>query len=585
MVRRRDLLSLTPAAAAIVVSEMDLAAQPPQPQTPASPAFTREQLRQALAFYGLDSFKDEQLDMMLTNMGRNVTAYANLRKIQVPLDTDPAFTFNPLYAGKSMPAAGRFRPSKPPRGLDKQKFNNIEELAFWPVTHLAELVRRKKVTSTDLTKMYLERLKKHSPTLLCTITLTEPLALEQAKRADTEIRRGRYKGPLHGIPYGAKDLFATKGYKTTFGAEPYQEQVIDANATVIEKLENAGAVLLAKLSMGALAQGGLWFGGMTKTPWNTEVTSSGSSAGSASATSAGLVAFSLGTETLGSIISPSTRCGVSGLRPTFGRVSRAGAMALCWTMDKIGPICRTIEDCMLVLREIQGADGKDLSVHAGAPLQWDPQIPLSKLRIGYLKADFDRRPQGAGGAAAQPGNPNAAVERRKLYEDALETLRKAGAKLEEFTLPEMSTPFISVILNAESAAAFDDLTRDGGVEKLSGQRPFDWPNSFRSARMIPAVEYIRSMRARTLLMHEFDKLMSPWDVLVSPNFSPILSVTNITGHPQMCVPCGLVGGNDPISLMFTGRLFEEGAPARVAKAFQDATDWHRRQPPLFKVTP
>jgi Asp-tRNA(Asn)/Glu-tRNA(Gln) amidotransferase A subunit family amidase len=557
---RRDLLRYAPAAA-LLASEVMPAQQQAMPE---APAFTREQLRQALAFAGLD-FKDEHLDTMLPSVTRGLNGYANLRKIPVPLDTDPAFRFDPMIAGKTMPANGPFKPTKPNPG----PYKNIEDLAFWPVTDLAYLLRRKHITSMALTKMYLERLKRHSPTLLCTIALTESLALEQAARADSEIRRGKYKGPLHGMPYGAKDLFAAKGFKTTWGAEPFQDQTLDYNATVIDKLEQAGAVLLAKLSMGALAQGGLWFGGMTKTPWNIEQTSSGSSAGSASATAAGLVAFSLGTETLGSIISPSTRCGVTGLRPTFGRVSRAGAMALCWTMDKAGPICRTIEDCMLVLREIQGADGRDLSVHAGAPLAWDPGVKtISKLRVGVLQADFDR-----------VNNP----VRKKIYEDALDALRKAGVTLETATLPDFNAQALIVILNAEAGAAFDDITRDGGVEKLSGQRPNDWPNSFRSSRMIPAVEYIRAMRARTLLMREWDKLMSQWDVLVSPNSSASLTMTNLTGHPQMCVPCGNVDGKDPVSLMFTGRLFEEGTAARVAMAYQRSTDWHRKQPPGFEV--
>jgi Asp-tRNA(Asn)/Glu-tRNA(Gln) amidotransferase A subunit family amidase len=557
---RRDLLRLAPAAA-LLASET-ASAQPPQ-QTP-GPQFTREQLRQALSLAGLE-FKDEQLDMMLPSVSRSANNYTGLRKIAVPLDTDPAFRFDPLLAGKAMPAAGKFQPAANKTGL---AFKNVEDLAFAPVAILANLLRRKKLTSRELTRMYLDRLKKHSPVLLCTITLTESLALEQAACADAEIRQGKYKGPLHGIPYGAKDLFATKGIKTTWGAEPFQEQLLDFNATVIDKLEKAGAVLLAKLSMGALAQGGLWFGGMTKTPWNIEQTSSGSSAGSASATAAGLVAFSLGTETLGSIISPSTRCGVTGLRPTFGRVSRAGAMALCWTMDKVGPICRTIEDCMLVLREIQGADGKDLSVHGGAPLAWNPRDGVADLKVGVLQRDFDRQPQGP---------------RKKIYEDALAALRKAGVKLETAVLPDFNPQSLLVILNAEAGAAFDDITRDGQVEKLSGQKPNDWPNSFRSSRTIPAVEYIRAMRARTLLMREFDRLMSEWDVLVSPNSSQSLTMTNLTGHPQMCVPCGNVDGKDPVSLMFTGRLFEEGTAARVAMAYQNATEWHRSQPPGFEA--
>lgn len=289
----------------------------------------------------------------------------------------------------------------------------MEELAYLPVTELAPLVRRKRITPTDLTRMYLDRLKRYSPELNCSITITEDLALEQAKRADGELRKGKYRGPLHGIPWGAKDLFATKGILTTWGAEPFQKQVFDYDATVVEKLEKAGAVLIAKLSMGALAMGGLWFGGMTKTPWNTEQTSSGSSAGSAAATAAGLMGFAIGTETMGSIVSPSTRCGVVGLRPTFGRVSRHGAMALAWTMDKIGPICRGVEDCALVLRAIQGTDGKDLSV-VDMPLGWEPKMAVSRLRVGVLRPEFDR------GREAD----------NAVYAKALEDLSKAGMHLE-----------------------------------------------------------------------------------------------------------------------------------------------------------
>jgi Asp-tRNA(Asn)/Glu-tRNA(Gln) amidotransferase A subunit family amidase len=331
---------------------------------------------------------------------------------------------------------------------------------------------------------------------------------------------------------------------------------------VVDRLEQQGAVLLAKLSMGALAQGGLWFAGMTKNPWNTERTSSGSSAGSASCTSAGLVGFSLGTETLGSIISPSTTCGVVGLRPTYGRVSRYGAMGLSWTMDKPGPICRTVEDCALVLQAIHGSDGKDLAV-VDAPLDWQPQLGLNGLRIGFLEADFGR----------------ATGDSKAMYDQALADLRAAGAKLESVKLPDFQAQPLRVILEAEAAAAFDDLTRTGGVNQLRGQNANDWPNSFRTSRLIPAVEYIRAQRARTLLMQKMDKFMADWDVLVSPPFGGLLLVTNLTGHPQSVVPCGFVNGL-PQGLVFTGKLYEEGAPLRVAMAFEKATKWHTMHPKL-----
>ncbi len=515
-----------------------------------------ENLRQGLGLLGLE-FKPEQLEMMRPGVQRHLAMYAKLRELEIGPEVDPAFTFSPVLPGmKLRSGAGQFHPARPRK---QGTFQNVEELAYRTVTELSELVRTRKVTSLDLTRMYLERLKRHSPALLCTITMTEELALEQARRADAELKRGKYRGPLHGIPYGAKDLFAVKGYKTTWGAEPYKDQVIEANATVIERLEAAGAVLCAKLSMGALAMGGLWFGGMTKTPWNLEQSSSGSSAGSASATAAGLVAFALGTETLGSIVSPSARCGVTGLRPTFGRVPRTGAMALSWTMDKIGPICRSAEDCMLVLRAIDGPDGQDLSARYSVPLDWNAKAKVKGMKVGVLRVDFDRS---------------------KRHEEALAALKKTGVELIETKLPEFPASELILMLNAESAAAFDDLTRNGGVEKLNGQKAGDWPNSFRMSRLIPAVEYVRAARARGLLMRQFHEYLKQFDALVSPNQSASLTVTNLTGQPQICVPCGLSGGM-PLSLLFTGHLFEEGRLALLAKAFQDVSGWHKEKPAGF----
>jgi Asp-tRNA(Asn)/Glu-tRNA(Gln) amidotransferase A subunit family amidase len=520
-------------------------------QEPAS-RVTKEMLHSALELIGLN-FTGEQEAMMLPGVNRALSGYEALRKIDVPLDTEPATRF---YPTKPVAKPGKFSPT-----LEKPKsFGSIEDLAFEPVTTLAALVKARKVSSSDLTKMYLERLKKYSPKLLCVITLTEELALAQAAHADEEIQRGHYRGPLHGIPWGAKDLFSAKGIKTTWGAEPYQNQVFDYNATVVDRLEQAGAVLLAKLSMGALAQGGLWFAGMTKNPWNTERSSSGSSAGSASSTSAGLVGFSLGTETLGSIISPCTTCGVVGLRPTYGRVSRYGAMGLSWTMDKPGPICRTVEDCALVFETIRGSDGKDLAV-VDASFDWQPQLGFAGLRIGYLEADFER----------------ASKDSKPLYDQALADLRAAGAKLEPVKLPDFQAQPLRVILEAEAATAFDDLTRSGGVNQLKGQAPGDWPNTFRTSRLIPAVEYIRAQRARTLLMHRMDQFMADWDVLISPPFGGLLLVTNLTGHPQMVAPCGFAIGL-PQGLVFTGKLYEESAPMRVALAFEKATKWHVMHP-------
>jgi Asp-tRNA(Asn)/Glu-tRNA(Gln) amidotransferase A subunit family amidase len=415
--------------------------------------------------------------------------------------------------------------------------------------------------------MYLARLKKFGPKLNCVVTLTEDLALTQASDAEREIKAGKYRGPLHGIPWGAKDLFATKGIKTTWGAEPFRDQVIDYDSTVVERFRAAGAVLVAKLSMGALAQGGRWFVGVTRNPWQVEedkIGSSGSSAGPASATAAGLVGFSVGTETLGSIISPSSRCGVAGLRPTYGRVSRYGAMGLSWTMDKVGPICRGVEDCAAALNGMYGPDGRDLTV-GDVPFNWEPSRSLTNMRIGYLKTEFDQQQD---------------AERKSIYQTALDTLKAAGANLQPIEMPKFSVGALRIILVAEAATAFDDITRDGRVNELSGQEPGDWPNTFRSSRFIPAVEYIRAQRARRLLMQEMEALMSKWDVFVSPAPGSLsLLITNLTGHPAVALPCGFPKGL-PQSIMFTGGLYDEGAPLRVAMAYESATLWHTMHPKM-----
>jgi len=414
--------------------------------------------------------------------------------------------------------------------------------------------------------MYLDRLKRHGPTLECVVTLTEERALRQARRADQEMAMGRYRGPLHGIPWGAKDLLAVRGYPTTWGARPYEDQVIESDAEVVSRLDQAGAVLVAKLTLGALAMGDVWFGGRTRNPWNLEQGSSGSSAGSAAATAAGLVGFSIGSETLGSIVSPSTRCGATGLRPTFGRVSRAGAMALSWSMDKLGPICRTVEDCALVLEAIHGADGVDPTART-VPFNWDAGKLLSGIRIGYYRRAF------------QEGTSRT----RDLDLRALEALRGLGVEPVLVELPgEFPTGALRIILNAESAAAFDDLTRSGRDGLLVRQDPGAWPNLFRQARMIPAVEFIQANRVRTMIMGALDSALEGVDVFLAPSFwGDLLLMTNLTGHPVVVVPSGFDEEGNPVSVSFVGSLWGEGDLLRVAKAWQDATGHHLRRPPLF----
>ena len=584
---RRNFVKLLPAmgAAGLAVSKtpLETLAQAPSPSptptpspTPA-PRITKEMLQQAEKLIGIE-LTDAQEAMALGGVNRNLDSYETIRKIDIPLDTEPAIAFHPVRARKELYVPKtKFRFGK----VELPQFKSVEDLAFASVPQLAELLRTRKITSTELTQMYLARLKKYGPKLHCVVTLTEELALKQAAAADAEIKRGKYRGPLHGIPWGAKDLFATKGIKTTWGAEPYRDQVIDYDSTVVERLNDAGAVLVAKLSMGALAQGPRWFAGVTRNPWAPEEAqqgSSGSSAGPASAIAAGLVGFSIGTETLGSIVSPSARCGVTGLRPTYGRVSRYGAMGLSWTMDKIGPMCRGVEDCAAALHAIYGPDGKDITV-GDAPFNWNPDANISTLRIGYLKTEFD-------GPATPPTNEQQrtqAEQRRAVYKTALEVLEKAGAKLVPIELPRFSTGSLRFILSAEAAAAFDDITRDGRVNQLSGQSPGDWPNTFRTSRFIPAVEYLRAQRARTLLMREMEKLMSQWDVFVSPApGSASLLVTNLTGHPAVVLPCGFVN-NLPVAIMFTGGVYDEVSPLRVALAFERATKWHTMHPKLDAV--
>lgn len=562
---RRSFVKMLPALGVAGLASSRAAASPAQqPQQPQAPQrVTKDMVRAAEDLIGIE-LTDAHIEMALAGINTNLTNYENIRKVDVPLDTEPAISFHPSKPRKRVAArVGRIKASR----IELPKYDSIEDLAFSTLAELAELVRSKKVSSVDLTKMYLSRLKRYGTRLLNVVTLTEELALQQAEAADREIRRGKYRGPLHGIPCGVKDLFATKGFPTTWGAEPFRNQMIDYDSTVIEKLREAGAVLAAKLSMGALAQGGRWFAGVTRNPWQPEedrIGSSGSSAGSASATSAGLVGFSIGTETLGSIISPSSRCGVVGLRPTYGRVSRYGAMGLSWTMDKIGPICRGVEDCALVLDAIYGPDGHDITVE-DIPFNWMPDRPLSQMKIGYIKTEFEQ------------GNE----ERKKMYAEALDALRSAGAKLEPIEMPKFPTQSLRIILVAEAAAAFDDITRDGRVNQLSGQALNDWPNTFRTSRFIPAVEYLRAQRARTLLVREMDKLMSDWDAFVSPApGSASLFITNLTGHPAVTVPCGFTAGL-PQAIMFTGGLYDEGAPLRVALAYERATKWHTMHPKGF----
>lgn len=522
---------------------------------------TREMIAAAESLIGL-SFNDAKRDSMLGDLKENLDNFQKLRTLALANSVPPALQFNPVPAGMKFDARRRPQVWSAPAKLAVPA--NLEALAFASVGELAELIRTRRVTSMQLTQMYLGRLKKYGPKLECVITLTEALALEQARRADAEIAAGNYRGPLHGIPYGAKDLLATKGYKTTWGSVPYKDQMIDADATVIQRLEAAGAVLVAKLTLGELAWGDVWFGGKTRNPWNLEQGSSGSSAGSAAATSAGLVAFAIGTETWGSIVSPSTRCGVTGLRPTYGRVSRAGAMALSWSMDKIGPICRTVEDCALVFNAIIGPDGIDQTV-VDLPFNYNAKTTARQLRVGYYQSAFEKD-----------------TTNKANNEAVLVKLREAGANLIPIELPDYPVNDMSFLLGVEAAAAFDDLTRSGQDDLLVRQIRNAWPNVFRSSRFVPAVEYIQANRARYLVIQAMEKVMANIDVYVTPSFGGSnLLLTNLTGHPCVVVPNGFDKKGSPTSISFVGRLYGEAATLALAKIYQEATDFHRKHPPLF----
>jgi Asp-tRNA(Asn)/Glu-tRNA(Gln) amidotransferase A subunit family amidase len=509
----------------------------------------------------------------LSRKGGLLANYKSLREMKLGNDTPPAVVFNPLLPGMRPPLArGVFKYTQPKAARPKTD----EDLAYLPVTHLAQLVRSRAVSSTDLTKIYLARLKKYDPVLHCVVTLTEELALKQAAKADAEIKAGKYRGPLHGIPWGAKDLLAVKGYKTTFGASPYKDQTIDVDAAVFTRLTEAGAVLVAKLTLGALAMGDRWFGGQTKSPWdpaNPSNGSSGSSAGPASATAAGLVGFAIGSETRGSIMSPASRCGVTGLRPTFGRVSRYGAMALSWTMDKLGPLCRTAEDCALVLHAINGPDGKDNHV-IEAPFDWDAGWDVRRLRIGYVKSDYE------GEIPSDPQNPQRAErmkEARKAALEALEVIRSLGVKMVPIVMPKMDTAPIDFVLTTEAAAAFDELVLSDRFDQMTAEpERSSWVGSLRQHQFVPAVAYIQANRARYRLMETFAKVFDGIDLFIGSQ----LGVTNLTGHPEISLVSGFNALGQPSSLRLTGRLFGEEDILLLAHAFQKKTDFHLRRPKI-----
>ena len=515
------------------------------------------------SYYDLQ-FTEAERDSMQSSLEENLVEYKAIHGYPLSNSDGMSLLFNPYPSGFSTDSLQRRIVWGLPENVSLPVTKS--EIAFLPLHKLAVLVQNRKVTPTELTTLYLDRLKKYGSVLQCVVTILEERALAQARKADDEIAAGQYRGPLHGIPYGIKDLLAVKGTKTTWGAMPYKDQMIGETATVVQKLDEAGAILVAKLTMGALAMGDIWYGGVTKNPWNLEQGSSGSSAGSASATAAGLVAFSIGTETWGSIISPSTRCGATGLRPTYGLVSRHGAMALSWSMDKIGPICRSALDCALVFDAIRGPDGKDLTVRTAA-FNFNAGEDIQQLRVGYLKDLFDRD-----------------TVNSDRNQKTLDVIRKMGITLKEARLPEgIPISALSIILGAEAGAAFDELTRSNRDTMLVNQRRNAWPNYFRSSRFIPAVEYVNAIRIRGVLIRKYHDATKDFDVIVAPTFGgDQLLMTNLTGHPCLVLPNGFDDKGSPVSISLLGRLQGEAALISLGYAIQGSTSWDERHPPLFK---
>ena len=514
------------------------------------------------------SFTTKEIDTLYSDVIDNLANYKAMHNLSLPNSVPLSMWQTPLVPGM------HFNKVQNPIAwkLDNavQLPANKNDLAFYTIEQLASLIKNKKISSLALTQFFIERIKTWGDTLQCVISLQEEIAFAQAKKADVELAQGKYRGLLHGIPYGLKDLFAVKGTKTTWGAAPYQNQTIDEDAFVYTKLRDAGAVLVAKFTLGALAMGDYWFGGRTKNPWNLKYGSSGSSAGSTSATVAGLVPFAIGTETWGSIVSPSTTCGATGLRPTFGSVSRSGAMALSYSLDKVGPICRSAVDAAIVFNYIHGTDGKDGSA-VNMPFNYTPNKDIKKLKIAYAKNYFDKIKD---------------TSRNEFK--VLEEFKKLGVQLIPVNFPDSGVynfEIMDVVIGAESAAQFDEMTRLNIDDILTRQTKSDWPNSFRTNRFIPAVEYINAQRHRYTLMQKVNEVMQQYDVIICPSRGDgnQSAITNLTGNPVVCVPTGFDKKlNLPTGISFVGNLYDEATILSIAQAYQKATNWDETHPALFK---
>jgi len=513
---------------------------------------TLDDLKAAEKIAGFTLTDDERKEI-LSAVSSFAPGYASFRALPITESTGVPLAYIPYRDGSQPTGGAKAKPSDV-KGLKRPKLD--EEVAFLNIRELGFLIRSKQLTSVQLTHIYLDRLKKYGDSLLCLVTLTEALALQQAERADDELKRGIDRGPLHGIPYGAKDLFATKGIPTTWGAEPFKDQVFDYDAAAIERLRASGAVLVAKLSMGALAMGDVWFKGTTKNPWNAKQGSSGSSAGSSAAVAAGLIAFGIGTETSGSLMSPSLRCRVSGFRPTFGRISRFGAMELSFSLDRIGPLCRDVEDCALVLAAMAGSDARDAS-SVDRPFEYPAKVDMAHVRIGWV-----------GAANGMDDDP------------AVKRLRALGATVSAVKV----SPFpagLFTILAVESGSAFDAFTRGTKIRELKDST---WPQTFRSSRYVPAVEYLQAQRARDLMVQTFEREFGDLDALLGPGIGgSAFSQANFGGYPSLMIPFGDDGNGNSVGKALIGRHYGEDRLLTIGKAIQDGFDFHRRHPDLTAI--
>ena len=514
------------------------------------------------------NFTQKEVDTMYDGVKENLAGYKLMHKQSLNNNIPMSMWQSPVLPGM------KFNEKQDPINWNIPKDvsvpTNKNDLAFYNILQLASLIKNKKISSVELTRFFIDRIKKYGDSLQCVISVTETLAMQQATAADAEIAKGKYRGPLHGIPYGLKDLFAVRGTKTTWGAAPYKEQVVDEDAFVYTQLKNAGAVLVAKFTLGALAMGDYWFGGRTKNPWNTKTGSSGSSAGSTSATVAGLVPFAIGTETWGSIVSPASTCGATGLRPTFGSISRRGAMTLSWSLDKVGPICRSAEDAAVVFNYIHGTDGWDMSA-VNKPFNYKPATDIKKLKVAYAKNYYDK-----------------ITDTSRNEWKVLDAYKKMGVELIPVNFPDSGVynfNIMDIVISAECAAAFDEFTRYNIDDEMTRQEKYDWPNSFRVSRLMSAAEYINANRHRFLLMMKVNEMMKDIDVLICPTRGSGNqgAITNLTGHPVVCVPTGFDKRfNLPTSITLIGKLYDEATILVAAKAYQDATQWDEMHPPMFK---